>query len=65
MGAPPSGISEADWSSTPVGVRGGFLELLQHGQEQQQEIEKNLRFLINISSARVMAEQGVVLHGSC
>jgi hypothetical protein len=40
MGAPPTGISEADWSATPVGVRAGFLELLQHGQEQQQEIEQ-------------------------
>jgi transposase len=40
MGAPPTGISEADWSATPVGVRAGFLELLQHGQEQQEEIEQ-------------------------
>ena len=39
MGAPPTGISEAAWSATPVGVRAGFLELLQHCQEQQQEIE--------------------------
>ena len=30
----------AAWSATPVGVRAGFLELLQHGQEQQQEIEQ-------------------------
>ena len=40
MGAPPTGISEADWSATPVGVRAGFLELLQHGQEQHEEIEQ-------------------------
>ena len=40
MGAPPTGISEAGWSATPVGVRAGFLELLQHGQEKQEEIEQ-------------------------
>ena len=40
MGAPPTGISEADWSATQVGDRAGFLELLQHGQEQQEEIEQ-------------------------
>jgi len=40
MGAAPAWISEADWSATPVGVRAGFLELLQHCQEQQQEIEQ-------------------------
>ena len=40
MGSPPTGISEADWSATPVGVRAGFLELVQHGQEQKEEIEQ-------------------------
>ena len=40
MGSPPTGISEADWSATPVGVRAGFLELVQHGHEQKEEIEQ-------------------------
>ena len=40
MGTPPPGISEADWAATPVGVRAGFLELVQYCQEQQEEIEQ-------------------------
>ena len=40
MGSPPTGISEADWSAAPVGVRAGFLELVQHGQEQQEEFKQ-------------------------
>ena len=40
MGTPPPGISEADWAATPVGVRAGFLELVQCCQEQQEEIEQ-------------------------
>jgi transposase len=40
MGSPPTGISEADWSATQVGVRAGFLELVHHGQEQQEEFEQ-------------------------
>jgi uncharacterized coiled-coil protein SlyX len=40
MGALPTGISEADWSATPVGVRAVILELLQHGQEQHEEIKQ-------------------------
>ncbi|QPN64060.1 DUF6444 domain-containing protein [Synechococcus sp. CBW1004] len=37
MTTPPAGISEADWASTPVGVRAGFLEVLAQLQRQQQE----------------------------
>ncbi|MFZ0409769.1 MAG: IS66 family transposase [Cyanobium sp.] len=40
MGTPPPGITEADWAATPVGVRAGFLELVQYCQEQQEEIEQ-------------------------
>ena len=50
MGAPPTGISEADWSAKPVGVRAGFLELLQHGQEQQEEIEQLRAQLIALAT---------------
>jgi transposase len=40
MGTPPPGISEADWAAIPVGVRAGFIELVQYCQEQKEEIEQ-------------------------
>ena len=40
MSTPPAGISEADWSATPLCVRAGFLELVSLCQTQQLEIEQ-------------------------
>jgi len=40
MITPPAGISEADWTAAPVGVRAGFLEVLAQLQRQQQENEQ-------------------------
>jgi transposase len=37
MSTPPAGISQADWSATPLGVRAGFLEFVCQLQIQQQE----------------------------
>jgi type II secretory pathway pseudopilin PulG len=40
MTTPPAGISEADCTATPVGVRAGFLEVLTQLLRQQQENER-------------------------
>jgi hypothetical protein len=63
MGTPPPGISDADWAATPVGVRAGFLELVQYCQEQEKEIEQ-LRTQLSDMATEVASLRERIGHSS-